>query len=152
TIVFSLADAILWHPLPFRDADRLVRVRISVAPTRATSGRPLDVVTPDFGASVFDGLYPFQLNSGIASVGGEPRALTIGEVAPGLLRALGVMPIRGRDFAPEDFAAGGTAVLVSAALWQQHHRANSSLDESAIVVEGVRQTIVGVMPEGFEFP
>jgi hypothetical protein len=90
TIVFSLADAILWHPLPFRDADRLVRVRVSVASARGAAARPLDVVTPDFGASVFDGLYPFQLNSAIASVGGEPHAVTIGEISPGLLHALGV--------------------------------------------------------------
>src|ERR1051325_3839337 len=151
TIVFSLADVILWHPLPFRDADHLVRVRIGLASARAALVRPLDVVRPDFGASVFDGLYPFQLNSGIATVGGEPRAITISEISPGLLQALGAAPIRGRDLAPEDFVAGGTAVLVSAELWRKQ-QSTGSPDDSAVVIDGVRHTIVGVMPDGFEFP
>ena len=152
TVVFSLADAILWHPLPFRDADRLVRVRIGVTAAHAASARPLDVLRPDFGASVFDALHPFQLNSGIASVGGEPRAVTIGEISPGLLQALGAAPIRGRDLASEDFVAGSTAVLVSAELWRTQQSAAGSPDAAALVIDGVRHTIVGVMPDGFEFP
>src|SRR5436190_16732252 len=77
TIVFSLADAIIWHPLPFRDADRLVRVRGRLA-TPASWSTPMEL-----GRSIFDGVYPFQLNSAIVKLGDEPRAVTLGEISPG---------------------------------------------------------------------
>src|SRR5437660_11342620 len=78
TVVFSLADAILWHPLPFSDAERFVRVRVAfVAPP---SGAPLDL-----DSSLFDGVYPFQLNSAIVKVAGGARAVTDGVIRAGLV-------------------------------------------------------------------
>ncbi len=147
TVVFSLADAILWHPMPFRDAGRLVRVRVS------SRGGPLPVsAAAEAGASALEGVYPFQLDSAIVRVGSEPRAVTIGEISPGLIHALGVAPMWGREFTRDEFAAGTSAVLASAGLWRHHQATAASPDDRTLVVDGVPHTVVGVMPDGFEFP
>jgi putative ABC transport system permease protein len=147
TIVFSLADAILWHPLPFRDAGRLVRVRANLAAPGSASTAQLDP-----GHSIFDGVYPVQLNSAIVKVGGEPRAVTIGELSPGLLGALGIAPMWGREFASDEYVTGNAVVIVRADLWRRQQVAAQSPEDHTLIVDGVRHTIIGVMPEGFEFP
>src|ERR1700704_3150543 len=124
TIVFSLADAIIWHPLPFHDAGRLVRVRASLAAPGSASSAQLDP-----GHSIFDGVYPFQLNSAIVKVGGEPRAVTIGELSPGLLGALGIAPTWGREFASDEYVTGNVVIIVRADLWRRQQSAAQSPED-----------------------
>lgn len=145
TIVFSLADAIIWHPLPFRDADRLVRIRSNVGVSES-------LVRLDPGRSLFDGPHPFGLDSAMVTVGGEARAVTVALVSPGVLHALGVTPIWGREFASDEFVAGRPVVIVSADLWRRQQSVAASPDDHRIIVDGARHAIVGVMPEWFEFP
>jgi predicted permease len=147
TIAFSLADAILWHPLPFPHADRLVRMRANVS--AAAAGAGLNAL-PALG-QLFDGIYPFGMDSGILNVGGDVRAVTIATLSPGLLGALGVTPTWGRDFAIAETRPGSNVVIVSAELWRKI-LANSVDNEHTVLLEGVRQTVVGVVPDGFGFP
>ncbi len=147
TIVFSLADAILWHPLPFRDADRLVRIRGAAPAPGMLSSAPAAL-----DGAVFEGVHPFALDSTIISVGGVPQGVTIGELSPGVLPALGVMPIEGREFAANEYVAGSSVVIVRAELWKRQQSLARSPDDRSITIEGAPYTIVGVMPAGFEFP
>jgi predicted permease len=147
TVVFSLADAILWHPLPFRDAERLVRIR-------ATAPAPgmLSTAPAALDGAIFEGVHPFALDSAIISIGGEPQGITIGELSPGVLSALGVGPIEGREFAANEYVAGSAVVIVGAELWKRQRALARSTDDRSITIEGAPYTIVGVMPAGFEFP
>ena len=150
TIAFSVADAVLWHPLPFRDADRLVRVTATVPHSVEAS---LDLWPAR--NQLFDGVYPFGLDSGIVDAGGDPQAATIGLLAPGLLEAIGVRAIAGRAFGPSDAHPGSPAIIISAALWRRMQSVGSSPVEAIgriVRLEGTPRTIVGVMPEGFDFP
>jgi putative ABC transport system permease protein len=150
TIAFSVADAVLWHPLPFRDADRLVRVTATV-PHGAEASLDLWPARNQ----LFDGVYPFALDSGIVDAGGDPQAVTIGLLAPGLLDAIGVRPIAGRAFGPSDARPGSPAIVISAALWRRMQPVGSAPAEAigrVVRLEGTPRTIVGVMPEGFDFP
>jgi putative ABC transport system permease protein len=152
TTTFSVADAILWHPLPFPHAERFVRVRIQTAPgsgVLSTPGGPLDAWG---GRQVLDGLYPFGIDSGIVDTGNTLRAFTVGELSPGLLDALSVTPAWGRAFSPNEYRPGSGVILASADLWRQVQAAGHATLGASVLVEGVRQTIVGVMPDEFEFP
>jgi putative ABC transport system permease protein len=152
TITFSVADAILWHPLPFPHADRFVRARLHVAPGSGAlwkSGGSLDAWG---GRQVLDGLYPFGIDSGIVDTGSTLRAFTVGDLSAGLLDALGVTPAWGREFSADEYRPGSGVVLASAELWRQLQEAGQATLGTSVLVEGVRQTIVGVMPDGFEFP
>jgi putative ABC transport system permease protein len=152
TMTFSVADAILWHPLPFPHADRFVRVRLRVAPGSGalwTSGGAIDAWG---GRQVLDALYPFGIDSGIVNAGSVLRGFTVGELSAGLLGALNVAPAWGREFSPDEYRPGSGVVLASAELWRQLREAGQATLGATVLVEGVRQTIVGVMPDGFEFP
>jgi putative ABC transport system permease protein len=153
TIGFSLADAILWHPLPFPDADRLVRIQVSLAPGASSSVSTDDVLGEwPAAAQVFEEVHAFALDSAIVTVGGEPDAVTVAALSPGLLAALAVTPSQGRVFRQDEFRAGSPAVIVSADLWRRARAASGAVAEATLLVEGERRTIVGVMPEGFAFP
>jgi putative ABC transport system permease protein len=152
TITFSVADAILWHPLPFPHAIRFVRVRLLVAPGAGAmleSGGALDAWG---GRQVLDGLYPFGLDSAIVDTGSGVRAFTVGNLSAGLLDALSVTPVLGRAFSANEYRPGSGVILASAELWRALQEAGHATVGAGVLVEGVRQTIVGVMPDGFEFP
>jgi len=152
TITFSVADAILWHPLPFPHADRFVRVRIQTTPGAgglSESGGLLDAWA---GRQVLDRLYPFRIDGGIVDAGSVLRGVTFGELSPGLLDALNVTPTWGRTFSLDEYRPGSGVVLASAELWRQVQEAGHATPGASVLIEGVRHTIVGVMPEGFEFP
>jgi hypothetical protein len=151
TVTFSLADAILWHPLPFRDADQFVRVGITLpAGTRLPADTALSL-WPGRNQAL-QGVYPFGLDSAIITVGHEPEAVTLAELAPGLLDTLGVAPAHGRLFADDEFRPGSNVIIASEGLWTRAQSAQPGVSAPTILVEGVPTTIVGVMPERFSFP
>ncbi|MEO6223258.1 MAG: FtsX-like permease family protein, partial [Vicinamibacterales bacterium] len=151
TITFSLADGILWHPLPFQNAGRFARV--ALMPPRGAS------LTADVALGawvernrVLDGIYPFGLDSAIITVGGEPEAVTLAELSDGVFVTLGVSPVHGRLFTADEHVPGSNVIVASEDLWQRVQRAESSDPTPTILVEGVSTTIVGVMPRAFAFP
>jgi putative ABC transport system permease protein len=152
TITFSVADAILWHPLPFPHADRFVRARLHVAPGSGALWKSSGSLDAWGGRQVLDGLYPFGIDSGIVDTGSTLRAFTVGDLSAGLLDALGVTPAWGREFSADEYRPGSGVILASAELWRQLQEAGQATLGTSVLVEGVRQTIVGVMPDGFEFP
>ena len=150
TIAFSVADAVLWHPVPFRDADRLVRVTATVPQGAKAS---LDSWT--VRDQLLDGVYPFSLDSGILDAGGDPQAVTIGLLGPGLLDAIGASPIAGRGLVPSDAQSDSPAIVVSEALLHRIQPDGGAPAEAIgriVRLEGIPRTIVGVMPDGFDFP
>jgi putative ABC transport system permease protein len=152
TTTFSVADAILWHPLPFPHANRFVRLHLLLAPGAGgmlDSGGSLDAWG---GRQVLDGLYPFGIDSAIVDTGSEVRAFTLGILSPGLLEALSVTPVWGRAFSANEYRPGSGVILASAELWRSLQESGHATLGASVLVEGVRQTIVGVMPDGFEFP
>jgi len=151
TIVYSLADAILWHPLPFARADRFVRVR-ATAPKTVSASEPFTIERWSAKDQILDGVYPFALDSAIVKVGSQAEAVTVGELSRGTLAALGVTPVGGRDFTEEEYRTPQPVVIVSADLWSRLLAAGMPADQPRILAEGVPQVIVGHMPPGFEFP
>jgi putative ABC transport system permease protein len=152
TLTFSVADAILWHPLPFPNAERFLRVRIQTAPGSGVLSTPGGSLDAWGGRQVLDGLYPFGIDSGIVDTGSTLRAFTVGTLSAGLLDALSVTPVWGRAFSANEYRPGSGVILASAELWRALQEAGHATLGADVLVEGVRQTIVGVMPEGFEFP
>ncbi len=150
TVAFSVADAVLWHPLPFRHADRLARVMVYTPDGSALSA--LDA-WPRASAG-FEGVYPFALDSGIVTGGPEAEAVTLGFLAPGLLEAIGVRPDAGRTFTPDEAVPRPDVVLISRALWRRlaPGQPPAAAIGRTLRLENVPQTIVGVMSDAFDFP
>ena len=151
TIVFSLSDAILWHPLPFPHADRLVKIRAVVPPI------PRGGVRPAIGdwtgqREILDAVHLYTNDAATVIVGDEPTEVPICDISQGLLKTLGVAPAWGRDFVADDYRATVPPVILSAGLWRRLRAAGAPATARTIRIDGELHPIVGVMPPAFEFP
>jgi putative ABC transport system permease protein len=155
--IFSVLDAVLLRPLPYTSPDRLIKVW-----TRFTGiGAPNDqnwVSAPEFRDfqqlnSSFSDLA--AIGSGTINLGvkGSPERVVGASVSPGLFSMLGVQPMLGRTFLPEEGQPGRDhEVLLSYGLWRRVFGGNRNVVGSTIDIDGVPMSVVGVMPEGFAYP
>ena len=155
TAIFSVVNAVLLKPLPYEQPEQLVLLHEQ----RAAQGRLQGPISPpDFlvwqeqnqsfvrMAAYTDALY--NLTSG-----GEPERLWGLMTTPELLTTLGVQPLLGRDFNAADNAPNAPgSVILSHGLWQRRFGAARDIIGQTIQLNGESQTIVGVMPPGFNFP
>jgi putative ABC transport system permease protein len=153
TSIFTVVNAVLLRPLPFRDADRLAEVRI-VGP----GGEIYPLPDADFLAwrdqnQTADAVAVWDTEA--ATLTGEGAAEQIGSatVTDRFFDVLGARPILGRVFQEGDDkpAAPKTAVL-SHAFWTRHFNNDPNVVGRTLSLNGVAHTIVGVMPASFTFP
>jgi putative ABC transport system permease protein len=156
TLIFSVVNAAILHPLPFRDASRLVTLWAS-SPTIGYAG-PGTLADPDYTEwrkqnRVFSEIGAFRGQPSNLTGVGEPVRLTGAAISPSLLCVLEVSPALGRAFAPEEENDGRNRVaLLSDRLWRARFSSNPSAVGKAIKLDGEFFTVIGVMPAGFGFP
>src|SRR6185503_5179259 len=155
TAVLSLADALLWRPLPFPEPDKLAAIiRIETrngvtSTTPALDGAMFEAVrdrVPSLDIAVVDG------GGGINLVlNGTPVYARHSRVSEGFSRVLGVTPARGRWFNADEDRAGGSAVTVlSHQAWQRYFAAAEDVVGRTVLLRGEPHQIVGIMPAGFQ--
>ena len=149
TAIFSVVNATLLQPLPFRDADRIMLVREkdhgSVAPAIFFDWRRQNHVFSAVSAY-------FSWGANLVARG-QPRRINRTTCSADLLRLLGVRPTLGRDFLPTDEKAGHVPVaVISHSLWQESFGANRNAIGGSLAIDGRSFTIIGVMPAGFRYP
>ncbi len=154
--MFSITDGILLHPLPFPKSDRLV----NVWETAAARNIPRMVAAPGnyydwrVQSQSFSALGAFQQATfNLATGDAEPERF-LGAIAdPGFFAALGVAPMLGRVCTEAENLPGGNAVVIlSYAVWQQRFGADRGILGRTLDLNGRTRTVIGVMPQGFEFP
>ena len=157
TAIFSVVNAILLRPLPFKEPNRLVMVwensfkshndRNYVAPADFLDWQNRNQVFEEMGAAV-----DFQGTSVNMTGMGEPRDLQVQYVTLGLLNVLGVNAKIGRTFNAEEAQPNGPeAVVLSQKLWQSLFNSDASAVGKRITLNGTNCTVVGVMPPDFQF-
>jgi putative ABC transport system permease protein len=155
--IFSVLDAVLLRPLPYSQPERLMKIW-----TRFTGiGAPNDqnwVSAPEFRDlqqlnHSFTDLAAISSGSFNLGVKGSPQRLVGAAVSPNLFRMLGVQPLFGRAFLPEEAQPGREHVVVlSYGLWRRVFAANPKVVGTTIDIDGVPMSVVGVMPAGFAYP
>jgi predicted permease len=155
TAIFSIADAVLLRPLPYRDPDRLVMVWEN----GSSYGFPQDTPAPgnfsDWKARnhVFTDVAGYSWDDLNLTGDGNPEQLTADEVSANLFSVLGVCPTFGRDFRPEDNTPGGARVaILSHSLWLRRFGASAGIVGEQVRLNGEMYTVIGVMPQGFLYP
>jgi predicted permease len=155
TAIFSIADAVLLRPLPYRAAEQLVKVwedgssygfpRDTPAPGNFSDWKTRNHAFADMAAYSWD-----DLNF---TGDGNPEQLSADEVSANLFSVLGVSAALGRDFRPDDniLGAAGVAIL-SQGLWLRRFGGNPEIIGQEIRLDGEKCTVIGVMPHGFLFP
>ncbi len=157
TSIFSVVSAVLLKPLPFADPDRLVMLwedaSATGGPSRVTVA-PANYVDWQARSRAFEGMALFNgLQSYNLSGGGEPERLAGIRATGNLFSVLGLTPLLGRTFSPDDEGADATpVVVVSQTLWARRFGADPGLIGRDIVLDGVKHTVIGVVPPDFRYP
>jgi len=155
TAIFSLVYGVLYRPLPFPGADRVVVIFDRFAPQNAERGNlcAADYFEWRAQAHAFQetGVFTNNRFDVIAPEGSDQ--LPGASVSSGFFRVLGIAPIAGRAILPEEDAPNGTPVVVlGEALWKRSFGARNEVIGESVLINGVSSTIVGVMPDSFRFP
>ena len=154
TAIFSVVDAVVLRPLPYREPDRIVGIMNFW--TR-TGTRGTNVSGPDF----FDWKAQSQSFSAMAFyVGGEQSVTVNGtadyasifRVTPGFFDALGASVEAGRMLSEEEQKPGGQAILITDAFWRKQFNGDRAALGSSVKFFGQSFTIVGVLDRGIRFP
>src|SRR5213595_4067250 len=147
TSIFSLIDDLFLRPLPFKDPQRLLHMYSNA---RECNLLELAVSVPRFqhfrdSQTIFDGFggenaVPFTL-TGL----GDPVQLFGGKVTSNYFDVLGVKPIRGRNFSPEEEETADVAMITDN-FWQKRMGGDPNVVGRSITLDGVPHVIVGVLP------
>ena len=155
TVMFAALWGVVLRPLPFPEPERLVQVQAVTNRGTPNSLSALDYWdycegTPALGSAAAQ----FVFQPGVVITGGEePERATASIVSGSLFETLGVPPARGRAFLGDEEVEGGPgAVVISRGFWQRRFGGDEGVLEETINVDGTPSAIVGVMPEGFEYP
>ncbi len=147
TAIFSAVYPILFEPLPYPDAGRILMIS-----DRGAGGSRVDVTFGTYAelgarSRSFSALAVVEPWQPTLTGRAEPERLDGQRVSASYFRTLGITPRLGRDFdAADDRPHGPNVVLVSNALWQK----DASILGKQITLDGDRYTVIGVMPAGFD--
>ncbi|MGH7532413.1 MAG: ABC transporter permease, partial [Gemmatimonadales bacterium] len=156
TAIFSVVDAVLLRPLPYRNADRLVTIASFV------SGRPgagansaMALSLPDYDdigklTDVVSGIAAYSNDRYNFPATDEARELQVSRTTAGLFPVLGVPPVIGRTFSASEMHE--PLAVISHALWVTSFNGDSTALGRTITLDQKGFTIIGVMPAGFTFP
>jgi predicted permease len=147
TAIFSLMHQLFLRGLPFAQPERLVRI---YGEAKERSLRQLPFSVPKFwhyrdGQNVFSSISADWGNGFILTGMGDPVQLLGGNVTANCFDLLGVKPILGRNFLPEE-EGKIDAALVTESFWRKHLNSDPMVLGRSITLNGVATTVVGVLP------
>jgi len=155
TAIFSVVNAVVLRPLPFPQPERLVRMwemnqKLNI-PFFSTS--VLNYLSFQEQAKTFEAMGAYGgANVNITGVG-EPERLAGGALTPSMFDVIGIRPIFGRGFRPEEEVPGrGRVTILSERLWRRRFASDPHVVGRSIELNGVAFEVVGIMSDSFRFP
>ena len=152
TAIFSVVDAVLLHPLPYPDSERIVSVSQTVRSTGVSTQDSSPANFLDWAAqnSVFSAMAAARGWQANLAGGDQPERVRATMASSQFFSLFGVNPILGRSFGTEDAKPGNARVAVlSHALWARRYGADREIIGRDLVLDGEKFTIIGVMPTTF---
>ncbi|MEN3368538.1 MAG: hypothetical protein V7609_681 [Verrucomicrobiota bacterium] len=156
TAIFSLVNGVLLRPLPFPDAERIIYFE-GRNPTQGITDS--NISFPDFTewsqqTDLFASTAAFWTgNANLGADGAEPERVPRAGVTSGFFSVLGVQPVLGRTFVPEDDKPGTINVaIISNGLWKRRFGSDPAIIGKQVQISSRPITVIGVMQSGFEFP
>jgi putative ABC transport system permease protein len=155
TAVFSLVNALLIRPLPYRAPQELV---LLLQHFKAQNLERIPVSPPEYvdyetRAHSFEKIGAFGFANFNLTGGDTPERISGALVTSDVFPLLGVAPIKGRVFEPEECKVGrDDVVIISERLWQRRLGRDPQILGTKLLLNGRAFTVVGIMPEDFDFP
>jgi putative ABC transport system permease protein len=156
TAIFSLFNAVMLRPLPFFEPDRLVVLWEDFSalggPARVEAA-PATYVAWEERAQSFEAMAALVGLTYNLTGEGEPERLPGTRATTNLFSLLGMQPIVGRTFSPDDEGPESVPVaIISEDLWIRRFGADPGIVGRTIRLDGLSRTIIGVVPSDFRFP
>jgi len=162
SVVFNVVNALLLRPFSFRDPERLVWIangtstNLSSQTVQVVNLQELRAQSRSFAGVA--GFFPFFIGHGDVRLTGrgEPERVTVVPVTDDFFPLLGVQPATGRLFTADECRSGSgdrgfKTALLSHGFWQRHFASDPAIVGRPIVLDGEPATVVGVLPESFDF-
>lgn len=157
TAIFSIVNGVLLRPLAYPRPERLANlwVDFGVGAQSLPAMSPGDFRDYQQRSRLFESIAAASGGNivgatGALSAGGEVERVDVSTVTSNFFPLLGVHPLHGRHFTAEEEKVGGPAVVIlSHRLWTRRFGADPGLVGRSIRLDGIDQTVVGVMPESF---
>jgi predicted permease len=155
TAIFSIVNAVLLRPLPYRDPDRLVRIYFNEP---GVGLRDVPFSKPEMDdlqtrAGVFEDVTPIFEGSENLTGAKQPERLEAVNGSFSYFSMLGVTPQIGRLFGPQDFVPGfASTAVISDGLWRRAYGADPNVVGRTLLLDTDPFTIIGVLPRGFRHP
>src|SRR5438094_3169454 len=152
--IFSVVNAVLLRPLPFKHPEQLVMVWENAAHMGFPKNTPSPPNFVDWQKqnTVFTGMAAMSERSFNLTGVGEPERLDGRRVSANLFDLLGGPALLGRAFVPDDDRPGTHVVLLSYSLWQRRFGSDSNVIGRAITLNGESYNVIGVMPRSVHLP
>jgi len=153
TAIFSVVNAVLLRPLPYDEADRLVFLNET-----SKSMDDISISYPNFSDwrsqnHVFENIGVYNRNSYNLTGGGEPERILTAQASADLFSALRVQAAVGRVYTNDEDKPGGTPVAVlSYGFWQRRFGGQASIVNQQLTFNNKSYTVIGVMPQSFQYP
>src|SRR5215213_9366582 len=149
TAIFSVVNAVLLNPLPYRQPDRLISLWENVPAHGRWRAAPANFIDWKKQNTVFEDVAAFGASSLTLTGDGEPEQLVGARVSSGYFAVVGVDPVLGRAFLPEEHERGkGQVVILGNSFWQRRYAGDKNIINRNITLDGTSYTVVGVMPPG----
>ncbi|HEY6330017.1 MAG TPA: ABC transporter permease [Blastocatellia bacterium] len=154
TAIFSVVYGALLKPLPYRNPSQLIAI-YQTKPSRGqvvTADSWLDITDARNGSTTMEGIAVYLPMDATLTGMGYPEQIDAYLVSDDFFSALGVKPVLGRTFLPEEQHRHDQVIVISYSLWRRLFNLDRGVIGRNVDLTGKVYTIVGVMPEGFEFP
>ena len=156
TAIFSIVEGVLLRPLPFSHPSSLVTLGDTLEGAQYGDETPL-VTAPGIriymrDTRAFSSLGGYQPSAYELSGPGAPAQINAARLTASMFTVLGVPPILGRAFTPQEDEGSQQVALLSYQTWQSRFQGNQNILGSKILLDRKPYEIIGVMPRQFEFP
>src|SRR6266550_1379202 len=156
TAIFSLVNGVLLRPLPFPNSDRIIYFEGKNPAAGITDSNIsyLDFTDWSQQTDLFASTAAYWTGEAdLSDDGAEPEAVPRAGVTTGFFAVLGVQPVLGRAFVPEDDKGWPQSVaIISHGLWKRRFGSDPAIVGKQVQMSSRPLTIIGVMPSGFEYP
>jgi len=154
TVMFSTLNAVLLRPLPFDKPDELVWCWATTEGRTSNSISAMDYFDYRERNDVFASLASQLIfRPGLVVTGaGEPERVRSTRVSANFFETLGIRPLHGRMFAPEEEEGGPDVVILGYGYWQRKYGGDPGVVGKGMTIDGESYEVVAVMPRGFDYP
>jgi putative ABC transport system permease protein len=149
TAIFSVVNAVMLRPLPYKNPDRLVSLWENVPEHGRWRVTPANFFDWKKQNTTFEEMAAFGSSTMTLTGGGEPEQILGTQAGSGYFSVVGVEPMLGRSFLAEEYEPGkDQVVILGHAFWQRRYGGDQKIINQALTLDGASYTVVGVMPAG----